>query len=154
MLFVKTLRNQYVSYPEYNVGNNNQITIEFEFRFPANFPQHFIPQLTTATLYDSQYVNLQLIPSNAGAIDLSPSGLNVNKQGETFYHLFFQSNFIAVNPGKPDKDVLEDLLKKCETIYTISGGADGKKVYTLFDSAGISEDKKELFIFKQIELKK
>lgn len=154
MIYVKTHRNQYVSYAEYNIGESKSLQIKLEFSFPANLPQHLTPSLTTVNLYDSKYANLQLISSNAGDVQLPSSIINVNIPGEKNYHLFFQSNFLFVKPGEVEKDVLEKILKKCETKYIISGGNDGKKTFTLFDSVAISDDKRELFIFKQIELKK
>lgn len=151
MIYVKTLRNQYINYAEYNVGDIDTIQIKFDFRFPADLPNDLTPELTTVNLFDSTYANLQFI--NPGTVDISLTNLNVNKPNETIYHLFFQTNFIINNAGISRED-LEKILKKCETIYTVTGGQDGTKEYTLFDSVAISDNKAELFMFKQIELKK
>ena len=151
MIYVKTSRNQYLNYAEYNIGNNNVIQIEFEFRFPANLPNSLTPLLTTVNLYDSSYTSLEFI--NPGTVDISVNNLNVNKNGEKLFHLFFQTDF-AINNTAGDREELEKILKECVTTYTISGGQDGTKRYSLYDSVSISGDKLQLFMFKQIELKK
>jgi hypothetical protein len=151
MIYVKTQRNQYRSYAEYNVGNNTSIKIKFTLRFPAELPNYLTPLISTANLYDNTYVSLQFV--NPLAVDISQTNVGVNKDGETVYHLFFQTNF-RIEDSSLTREKLEELIKKCKTNYTISGGADGVKEYSLHDSIAITEDKLELFVFKQIDLKK
>jgi hypothetical protein len=151
MIYIKTQRNQYMSYAEYNVGNNPSIQIKFSLRFPADLPNYLTPLLTTANLYDNTYVSLQFV--NPLTIDIDQTNVSVNKNGETIYHLFFQTNFQLIDSSLT-REKLEELIKKCKTTYIISGGADGIKEYTLYDSIAITEDKLELFVFKQIDLKK
>lgn len=151
MIYQKTELRSLFEYASYLVGESPTITVQFDFRFPASLPELLDPQLTMVKLYDANDILLERI--NNGSVDIPQTSMEVNYEGVNEYNLLFQTNFRIVGDIK-DREKLEEILKKCKTVYTIGGGAQGKSVYTLFDNVYISEDKTELYLFKQINLKK
>jgi hypothetical protein len=150
MIYQKTDLRSLFEYASYQVGNSNGITVQFDFQFPVTFPSLLKPLLSSIELYDTSY---NLLNSINGAVDIPKSPLNVNFPNINEYYLLFQTNFQIVGDVN-DREKLEEMLRKCKTTYSINGGDQGKTIYTLFDSVYISKDKMELYLFKQINLKK
>jgi hypothetical protein len=151
MIYQKTEHRSLFEYASYQVGSNPSITVKFDFQFPVTFPQFLRPLLTIVELYDTNYILLNRI--NNGAVDVAKTSIDVNYPGSSEYNLLFQTNFRIVG-DITDRQKLEEMLKKCKTTYTIDGGNQGESLYVLFDNVYISKDKTELYLFKQIILKK
>lgn len=151
MFYKKTLRNQYVDYVEYTVGEAESLTISLKFKFPLELSESLTPLSSSVNLYDSKYKSLKFITKTI--VDINNLTIDLDSDEETRYHLFFQTNFKLIDSNLT-RDKLEELLKKSSSEYTIKGGQSGNKNYLLFDSIAVSEDKLELFMFKQIELKR
>ncbi len=133
-------------YASYRIGaNNSSVQVKFNLRIPGNSTINLVPMLSTVEIMDDRLNTIDRKSQNQPDIDWVTFS-NIQNG-----FLYFQTNFI-VNGNVPTNDELEKYFKKCKTTYSVKGGTDGLKEFTMFDNIIISINKNEVFITKYIIL--